>query len=107
MRPVLVRVVPVLLGAFALGCEVAGLGPSGPPLAPNQVLASNATIRFVNLEGGCWVVVTSVGKYETIGLAPEFRQDGLAVYVVARRAPQSISACMIAPIVTFDTIRTR
>jgi hypothetical protein len=82
-------------------------GPPGPPLAANQVLASDATIRFVDIEGGCWALITSAGKYEPIDLPDEFRKDGLAVYVVARGAPDMGSICQMAPLVRLDTIRAR
>jgi len=97
MKSRIVCLVAVLLAPSALGCRTKELAPSGPPLASNQVLATNATIRFVNLEGGCWALETSAGRYEPIGLPQEFREDGLAVYVVAHGAPQAVSICQMAP----------
>ena len=98
MKRTMVRLVPALIwAALACGQEKA-LAPSGPPLAANQTLATNATIRFVDLEGGCWALVTSAGSYEPIGLPEEFRRDGLAVYAVAHGAPDVVSVCQMAPL---------
>ena len=107
MKSAVVCLVAVLLVPSALGCGTGELAPSGPPLASNQVLASNATVRFVDLEGGCWALETSTGRYEPIGLPQEFRKDGLAVYVVVHGAPQAVSICQMAPLVTLDSIRVR
>ena len=96
--------------ALALGCEgnnAVSVGANGRTLTSDEVLATNATIRYVGVEGGCWSLVTPQGKYEPAGLAPQFRVDGLAVYAVVRGAPTAVSACMIAPSVTVDSIRTR
>ena len=107
MNASIVRCATVVLVASALSCDQEELGPSGPPLTSQQVLATNATVRFVDLEGGCWALQTSTGKYEPIALPAKFRKDGLAVYVVARGAPSAVSVCMMAPLVTLDTIRAR
>src|SRR5438445_8791149 len=109
MRQPSVRLASGLLAGIVLACGVkeVNTGPSGPPLAANQVLATNATVRFVNLEGGCWALETPRGKYEPLGLPSAFRIDGLAVYAVVRGAPTAVSICQMAPLVTLDSIRTR
>ena len=108
MKPRFVGMVIALLAGCS-GCKPAEpLGPvppSGPPLAANQALAGNATIRFVDMEGGCWVIVTAAGKYEPIGLSDSFHKDGLRVYAVVRGAVNGASVCQMAPLVTIDTIR--
>lgn len=75
--------------------------------AANEVVATNATVRFVDLEGGCWMLETPLGTYEPLGLPAAFRVDGLEVYVVLRRAPDAASICQMAPLVTLDSIRAR
>lgn len=107
MKTPIVCVIASLLMSATPSCGQNKLAPSGPPLAANQVLASNATIRFVDIEGGCWALETSGGKYEPINLPDEFRKDGLAVYVVARGAPDMGSVCQMAPLVRLDSIRAR
>lgn len=96
--------------AIAISCEANQFlspGRVGPALPTDQVLATDATVRYVAIEGGCWTLVTPQGNYEPIGLASQFRVDGLAVYAVVRGAPTAVSACMIAPPVRVDSIRTR
>lgn len=108
MNSSIVRILAGLLGFSGLACAGRDeLTPSGPPLASNQVLGADATVRFVDLEGGCWALVTAAGKYEPAGLPQEFRKDGLAVHVVMRGAPDMGSICQIAPIVRLDSIRVR
>ena len=110
MRPFVVGASLVLFAAgVAAACEghePLSVGP-GEALAADQVLATNATVRYVGLEGGCWALVTARGEYQPMALASQFRVDGLAVYAVVRGAPTAVSVCMIAPAVTVDSIRAR
>lgn len=111
MRSFVVRAsLGLSLAALALACagnNPLAVGPSGPPLAADHVLATNATIRYVGIEGGCWAIVTPQGEYEPEGLPPQFRVDGLKVYAVVRGDPTAVSTCMFAPSVTVDSVRTR
>ena len=110
MRPFVVRASLVLFAAgVAAACEGTQPLSAGPgqALAADQVLATDATVRYVGLEGGCWALITTRGEYQPMSLAPQFRVDGLAVYAVVRGAPTAVSACMIAPAVTLDSIRAR
>ena len=78
-----------------------------PPLGSNQILTTNATIRFVNMEGGCWAIETAPGtRYEPVNLAAGFQTDGLQVRVVLRDAPNAYGVCQMAPYVTIDSIST-
>ena len=101
----LVRMLAVALLTTAVACGQDDLAPSAPALDSTDVFTGNATVRFLNLEGGCWALETAQGSYEPAGLPTEFRQDGLRVYTVVRRAPHLISTCMLAPIVTIEEIR--
>jgi len=68
----------------------------------------SATVRFVNVEGGCWVLSTDAGKrYEPIGLPAAFRQDGLRVSVTIRSRPDAGSFCMVGEIVELTSISAR
>ena len=109
MRQSFARPASVLLVSVALACGEHSLdaGLAAAPLAPHQVLVTNATVRFVDLEGGCWVLETATGTYEPIDLPTVFRIDGLAVYAVVRSAPGAVSICQMAPLVSLDTIRVR
>ena len=111
MNSTIVRAATVILVAYAVACArdigpSGRLAPSAPPLASNQVLATNATVRFVDLEGGCWALETEAGTYSPTSLPPRFRVSGLAVYIVAHGSP-TYDFCMIAPLVWLDSIRAR
>lgn len=93
-------------GVFA-ACSSSAPHPTGqtPPLEAGQVLTTNATIRFVNLEGGCWVIEAAPGRrYEPVNLGSTFRTDGLQVRVVLRDAPDMTGICMMGPFVVIDSI---
>lgn len=86
-----------------------GDGPSDPPMLPEippgQIVTIEATVRFLPLEGGCWLLEVEPGKrYEPVNLAPGFHTDGLKVHAVLRDAPNYASFCMAGPLVTIDSI---
>jgi hypothetical protein len=100
----------VLLLGMAVACAQDALTVrrnSGPPLAADQALRTNAMVESVPLEGGCWALRTPDGSYEPIDLPSEFRRDGLKVYVVLRGRPDVYSICMMAPLVSVDSISVR
>lgn len=77
---------------------------SGPVLDVNQTVRTNATVRFVALEGGCWAIQTPRGEYEAVNLPERFRVNGLRVNVVLRGA-HVYTVCQIAAPVNVDSIR--
>ena len=78
----------------------------GPALEANQTVSTDATVRFVAVEGGCWALQTPGGDYEPANLPQRYRVNGLRVHVVMRGA-QVGSYCTIAPVVALDSIGTR
>ena len=99
------------VAALLFGCSKPPLGPlqswrGGPVLDSNQVVSTDATIRFVAIEGGCWALQTAQGDYEPFNLPDAYRLNGLRVHVVLRGA-RAGSFCMIAPVVSLDSIHTR
>jgi len=78
--------------------------PGAPLLAPDQTLSIDATVRFSNIEGGCWLLVDQAGSRYVFGLPPFFRRDGLKVHATIRGS-RSSSFC--GPGVTIDSIRLR
>jgi len=103
------RVSVLLMAAMVLACTKP-LGPlqpwgGGPVLDVNQVVSTNATVRFVAIEGGCWAIQTPNGDYEPADLPERYRVNGLRVHVVLRGARMG-SFCMIAPVVTVDSVST-
>ncbi len=103
------RLSVLLMAAMVLACSKP-LGPlqswrGGPVLDVNQVVRTNATVRFVAVEGGCWAIQTPDGDYEPADLPKRYRVNGLRVHVVLRGARMG-SFCMIAPVVTVDSVST-
>ena len=80
--------------ALGLGCDI--MGPD---------LEGRGTIRYVDLEGGCWGLLTDEDLFEPINLASEFRVDGLLVVFEAERREDMASPCMMGPIVELSKIR--
>ena len=105
------RVCLVLIAAMLFACsQPQPLGPlqswrGGPVLDVTQAVSTSATVRFVAIEGGCWAMQTPNGDYEPFNLPERYRVNGLRVHVVLRGARVG-SFCMIAPVVSLDSIRT-
>jgi hypothetical protein len=57
------------------------------------------TVRFIEIEGGCWVIETSDATYEPINLPAELRVDGLGVAFEATVRDDLASICMVGQIV--------
>lgn len=103
------RIAGVLFAGLLPACSSSAPSPTGqtPPLAAGQVLTTDATVRFISIEGGCWAIETAPGqRYEPVNLGATFRADGLQVRVVLRDAPDMASICMMGPLVTIDSIST-
>lgn len=67
-----------------------------------------ATVRFVEIEGGCWMLLAADGRrFEPVGLPDAFRVDGLRVRVTLQSRPDMASVCMIAPLAEVLAIRRR
>ena len=101
-----------LLAVVAVGCErsptrTSTAGQPGSPLGPNQTVATDATVRYVSLEGGCWVLDTPQGSYSPTGMPAPYQVNGLQVYVVMRGDTGVASICMMGPLVALDSIRAR
>ena len=95
--------------SLALACETAQPTPIGPasPLRPGQVVSADATVRFVDMEGGCWALDTPQGRYEPLGLPTAYKRDGLRVAVVLRGPDGGATICQMAPLALVDSIHTR
>ena len=91
------RAYVVLLAAAMLGC-------SAWPFDPGDV---NASIRFLNLEGGCWTLAVERTHYLPLNLPAEFKQDGLPVRVEFRERRDYGSVCQVGPVVEILSIHAR
>ncbi|HSE65675.1 MAG TPA: hypothetical protein VLB12_01725 [Gemmatimonadales bacterium] len=78
------------------------------PLMPGQIVTTEATVRFIDIEGGCWVIETAAGRhYEPVNLSSGLHTDGLKVNVVMSDASAGASICQVGPLVTLDSIVPR
>ncbi len=65
-----------------------------------------ATVRYLDVEGGCWAVDAADGvRYEPINLPAAFRQDGKKVKIVLRERSDLASVCMVGRIVELVSIQ--
>ncbi len=67
-----------------------------------------ATIRFIDVEGGCWAIETVAGRYQPIDLPEKFRSDGRLVVVAMRKAALEMAGtCQVGPLMQIESIRDR
>ncbi len=66
---------------------------------------TEATVRFVGIEGGCWLLDADNGsRYEPIGLPAEYRVDGRRVRVTVKPRSGAASTCMVGDLVDIVSI---
>ena len=82
---------------FAIALALFTLGSSCDVTTPD--LAETGTVRFIDIEGGCWVIETSDAIYEPTNLPAELRDDGLGVTFQATVRDDLASICMVGQIV--------
>lgn len=62
----------------------------GSRLLP-QTQIVQGTMKYVSVEGGCWVLVADSGKkYELIGRHPQLEREGLRVVVLLKKPDQPV-----------------
>ena len=83
---------------------------NGPvePLELSQRAVVDASVEFLNLEGGCWTIeVRKDVHYLPLNLPEEFRRDGLRVRAELLRRNDYGSTCQVGPVVEVLSIRRR
>ena len=60
---------------------------------------ADGVVRFIQVEGGCWVIDSGDQRLEPINLSAEFQVDGLAVTFEATRRTDLASICQVGDIV--------
>lgn len=94
---------PGLLGMLVLAGPSLSCSTTGP-----ETQRVHATVEFLELEGGCWSLLTTDGvRYEPLSLAEEFRRDGLEVEATLTPLDDMGSICMVGKIVEVESIRLR
>ena len=80
---------------------------SSGPTSPDEV-TTRATVRFVDVEGGCWRLDAASGiSYDPVGLPPAFRIDGRRVVVTLRFPGDVGSLCQVGVLAKVVSIRDR
>ena len=65
-----------------------------------QLIKGTGTIRFSEVEGGCYFIHADSGEsYEPINLPSSYRKDGIRVKFTVRYRPDMVSICMGGKIV--------
>jgi hypothetical protein len=86
------RVAAVVLGAMVF----MGSGCEGRDVSEPDPEGTNAKVRFVNVEGGCWVLVSESGKtFEPTALPAGYQKDGLDVRFAYQARNDVGSYCMV------------
>ena len=86
---------------LALAILPAACGVTDPDFEDDGV------VRFVEVEGGCWVIDAGEVTLEPTNLTQEFQVDGLPVYFEAEERPDLASYCQVGQIVELKSIRVR
>jgi hypothetical protein len=73
--------------------------------AQTQTLSFQGTVKYLNLEGGFWGIVSEDGKnYDPLNLAAEFQQEGLSIQVKAVVKDDMVSIHMWGTIIQITAI---
>lgn len=91
------RAAAVALLLVAVGC---GLSITTPDLDTEGI------VTFVDVEGGCWGIVSDEKMYEPIDLPEAMRIHGLVVLFEAVELKDRASICQIGPIIDLLRITT-
>jgi hypothetical protein len=75
------------------------------PLESSKRAVVDASVEFLNLEGGCWTIEREQVHYLPLNLPEEFRHDGLRVRVELLRRDDYGSTCQVGPVVEVLSIR--
>lgn len=82
-------------------------GEAAEPISEDIVLP-DATVRHLEVEGGCWVLEDTEGnRYEPVELSEEHRNDGATVSVVLRPRPDMASTCQVGRLVEIIAIEVK
>ena len=65
---------------------------------------ADGVVRFIDVEGGCWVIDTADQRLEPINLTSEFQIDGLNVSFQASERTDLASICQVGQIVELESI---
>src|SRR5688572_7891372 len=90
-----------------MACITLAACGSRPAATAADATGELATVRFIQIETGCWVLETKGGRVQPVDLPEQYRVDGLEVSVVLRDAPAMMSLCQVGPLKTVEKISKR
>lgn len=97
---------PKLTAVMMLAALVLGIGACSSVAPAEEEITTRATVRFVNVEGGCWRLDAVDGRrYDPIGLPAAFRTDGRRVVVRLGFTGTLGSFCMVGELARVVDIR--
>jgi hypothetical protein len=76
-----------LIGGVALWSSERG------PVLPEDGVMTSAKVKFIGIEGGCWMLDTRYGSFLAPSLPKEFRVDGLKVAAKIQLARSQAHYC--------------
>ena len=98
-------VLAVGLAHFSARAEEVNLPPGWRQ--HGEVWSLNGTIRYLNIEGGCWAIDIGGRKLQPAELPPSFRVDGLQISARVRAENDMTTYCAFGQIVTVLEIKKR
>lgn len=87
--------------------ELSGCVHTSRVLPPpgEEAVGVQGIVKFINVEGGCWLLDTRYGRLYPTNLESEFRVDGLKIIVSVRRRVDIATFCPVGDaIVTISQI---
>lgn len=99
------NVKPVALMIVAAAMTACGAQPETDAATARR--GEPATVRFVNVETGCWALELGTQRVQPLDLPDAFKKDGLAVMVELRDAPDMMSVCQVGPLKHVEHIEKR
>lgn len=85
------------------GLALCTLGVSCGITTPD--VEQTGTVKYVAVEGGCWVIETADETYEPINLPEALQTDGLAVSFEAEVREDLASICQVGTLIELLRIR--
>jgi hypothetical protein len=97
-----------LVLAALLATPIACRDVADPPISDPDAFTVNATVVFVDVEGGCWALDTDAStRFEPDSLPDEFKRSGLRVHATLKLQREWGSYCLVGPVVEVLWIRLR
>lgn len=78
-----------LIALASMGCQ-----PKRDIANAASAVPVDAVVRFIDIEGGCWVLELSSGqRVQPLGLPKDLYRDGLAISVQLEHAESTLTTC--------------